>query len=106
MIIDLCVIHGASPVSVTQGDVTFTAAADHATVTSYEGRVRAAGSATVIATQNFGHPTPDEDNRITVNMRATLASLAAGNYTVSVAAIAPGGTTEATESSVFSVPLS
>lgn len=105
MIIDLCVIHGSSPVSTTQGDVTFIASPQHATVTSYEGRVRAAGSATVIATQNFGKPTPDEDFLITANMRPTLATLAAGNYTVTVAAIAPGGTTEATETSVFSIPL-
>ena len=106
MIIDCYVVHGAAvPPPQVSGLLSFTASLDHATVTSYEARVRAQGSATVVATQALGKPTPDLDNRIHVNIAATLNALAAGNYTVAVAATSPGGTAESTETSEFSVPL-
>lgn len=106
MIIDLCVIHAqAPPVVAVSGQLAFTASLDHATVTSYEARVRPEGSGTIVATQNLGKPAPDVDNRILVNIAATLAPLASGNYTVAVAAISPSGTTESLDTSAYSLPL-
>ena len=106
MIIDLCVIHAQAPSrTAVSGDLAFTASLDHATVTSYEARVRPEGSATIVATRNLGKPAPDVDNRIIVNIASTLTPLASGNYTVSVAAISPGGTTDSTETSAYSLPL-
>lgn len=106
MIIDLCVIHAqAPPIAAVSGNLTFTASPDHATVTSYEVRVRAEGSVTIVATRNLGKPTPNVDNQIVVNIASTLTPLASGNYTVAVAAISPGGTTESSETSAYSLPL-
>lgn len=106
MIIDACVIHGAPPPrAAQQGDLAFEASLDHATVTSYEARVRPEGSATIVATRNLFKPQPDEDNIILVNIASTLAPLASGNYTVAVAAIGPGGTAESAETTPYALPL-
>lgn len=87
------------------GDVSFTASPGHASVLSYEVRVRDA-SDVLVATRNIGKPTPQAGNILVVNMAALLNGLAAGNYTVSVAAIGPGGTDDSSETSQFVVPLS
>ncbi len=87
------------------GEVAFVASPDHATVTSYTARVRVFGNSTIVATQALGKPTPDGNNTIIVDLTATFAGLATGDYTVSVLATAPGGSTDSTESSAFHLPL-
>ena len=87
------------------GDVTFQISPDHfTTVTSYEARIRAEGSSTVIATQNLGKPTPSGGS-ITVNLATILNAQAAGNYTVSIATTNASGTTDSAISNAFTVPL-
>lgn len=87
------------------GDVSFTVPSDHATITSYEARVRAQGSSTVIRTKDLGKPTPNASGVVTFNLRAILDALSAGNYTVSIAATNQSGTTDSSETSAFLVPL-
>ncbi len=87
------------------GDVRFAASPDHATLTSYEVRVRPEGSGTVAGSENVGKPTPDAYGDITVNMSTLFGTLSAGNYTVSVAAVSAGGTTDSDVSAVFALPL-
>lgn len=79
-------------------EIEFTASADHASITSYELRVYSAvpGGAPV-ATQDLGKPTPDGDNKIVVDIGATLAALAVGDYVLVVAAIGDSGTAESVE---------
>ena len=86
------------------GDVSFTVPGDHATILSYEARIRAQGSSTVVATKSLGKPTP-QGSTIIVNLRALLDSMTAGNYTVSIAATNQSGTTDSSETSAFIVPL-
>lgn len=88
------------------GQVAFNASPDQATVTSYTARVRVSGSSTVTATQSLGVPTPDGNNVIVVDLSATFAGLAAGNYTVSILTTTAGGSTDSTESTAFALPLS
>jgi hypothetical protein len=105
VIIDSYIVHGSSPVATALGSFTFGASPDHVIVTSYEVRIRPSGSSTIVATQNLGKPTPDEDFLILVNIAQTLNPLPTGNYTAAVAAIAPGGTTESSSTSEYFVPL-
>lgn len=88
------------------GQVAFNASPDHSSVTSYTARVRVSGSATSSATQALGKPTPDGNNVIVVDLSATFAGLAAGNYTVSILTTSAGGSTDSTESTPFALPLS
>ena len=88
------------------GDVSFTPSSDHATnVLSYEARVRAEGSSTILATKALGKPSITSSGKIFVNMRAILSAQAPGNYTVSVAATNNDGTTDSGISNLFTVPL-
>lgn len=89
----------------TTGQVAFNANPSHATLISYTARVRVSGNSTVVATQGLGKPTPDGNNVIIVDMSATFAGLAAGNYTVSILATDATGSTDSAESSPFSLPL-
>lgn len=89
----------------SSGEVAFVASPNHATVTSYTARVRVSGVATVVATQSLGVPTPDGNNTIIVDLTATFAGLAAGDYTVSILVTSPGGSTDSQESSAFTLPL-
>ena len=88
------------------GEVAFNASPDQAVITNYTARVRVSGSSTVVATQDLGVPTPDGNGVIIVNMAATFAGLATGNYTVSILATSAGGSTDSTESAPFALPLS
>lgn len=87
------------------GEVAFVASPDHATLTGYTARVRVYGSATIVATQALGVPTPDGNGVIVVSLTATYAGLSAGTYTVSIAATDSGGTTDSTESNAFTLPI-
>lgn len=106
MIIDVVLVHGFTPANTSLGELSFRMSPDHPTVTSYEARVRSQGSSTILATQNLGKPTPDEDGICYVNIAALLNAQAAGNYEVTVAAISPSGTTDSSVSNAFTVPLS
>lgn len=86
------------------GDLAFAASAGHSTVITYEARVRAEGSSTVLVTKNLGKPTPF-NNVIVCNIKAILQALPSGNYTVTVAAIGPGGTDDSTQNVAYTVPL-
>jgi hypothetical protein len=80
--------------------------ADHGTITSYEGRVREDGSETVVATQNLGHPIPHStQGNCRGSMVTAFSGLAAGDYTLSIAATNAFGTTDSDVSSAFSLPL-
>lgn len=87
------------------GSIQFTASVDHASVTSYEARVRVDGSSTVIASRNIGKPGLSRLNKATVDITALLNSLADGDYTVSVAAINVDGENDSDETTAFSLPL-
>lgn len=87
------------------GEVAFNASPDQASVTTYTARVRVSGNATVVATQSLGVPTPDGNNVIIVDLTATFAGLAAGNYTVSILTTSAGGSTDSAESAPFALPL-
>jgi hypothetical protein len=89
----------------SSGEVAFNASPDHSFVTSYTANVRVFGVSTVVATQNLGKPTPDGNGVIIVDLTATFAGLAAGNYTVSILTTAPGGSVDSAESAAFALPL-
>ena len=90
------------------GWVSWTPPDDHTTnVTSYEARVRAEGSSTVLDSVNLGKPIPHSTTGLCyANITGMLNGLAAGNYTTSIAAINSSGTTDSDVSDVFSLPLS
>lgn len=89
-----------------EGYIQFIPSSDHLVVTSYEVRIRVDGSSTVVLAVNVGKPTPHPTtNRCYVAIVTPLLGLPPGNYTASVAAIAPGGTTDSGNSSAFSLPL-
>lgn len=92
--------------SADAGIVTFTASTDHATVTSYEVRVRSLLTNEIVASENIGKPTPDGSNEIQADMSTLFGTLDAGNYTVSVVAIDATGESESVVSHAFSLPLS
>jgi hypothetical protein len=76
----------------------FTASADHETnVDSYRLDVFASGqnpaTATPLSSSDLGKPTPDTNGDISVDITAFIGALASGNYTLTVTAIGPGGTT-------------
>lgn len=87
------------------GVLSFTASANHATLTNYTVRLRQMGSSTVVDTLNIGLPTPDQTNTCYVDIKSWLNGHATGNYDVSVAAVAPGGTTDSGISNDFAVPI-
>ncbi len=97
---------GAAPPSPpgSTGEVSFPVSADHAAVTSYEIRAYLEGSPVLAGSTNIGKPTP-VGGVITVNISSFLATLEAGNYVLTVAAISPGGTSESDASAPFSLPL-
>src|SRR5690349_25077031 len=87
-----------------QGDLVFTASADHATkVTSYLLKVFAAGAnpatATPVSQSSLGKPTPGTNNEITVDRQSFFTALAAGNYIATVTAV---GSTGQSQSSAVS----
>lgn len=90
---------------------TFTASADQNTVengvailTSYEVRLYSQDGATKINTLNIGKPTPDATNTITFSqLKNVYVSAPAGTYTVKVAAVGPGGSSETPASDPFTV---
>jgi hypothetical protein len=94
------------PMMAGAGRVVFVQSPSHATVTSYEARLRVEGTGTLVATTNLGKPEPYGNGEIWVSLRAWLSTHPAGNYTVSVAAIAPAGTVDSVESNAFTLPLS
>jgi predicted phage tail protein len=75
--------------------VSFTASADHATVTSYRLDVFAAGAdpntATPVSSLDAGKPAPDATNTITVSAPSFFSALAPGNYQLTVSAINSAG---------------
>jgi hypothetical protein len=87
------------------GEVRFTVT-DHADTDSYEIRVWPDGSDVAAAVEDIGKPTPTANNTITVDMTAVYATLDAGNYRTSVAAINETGETDSEPSEAFSLPLS
>lgn len=89
----------------SSGEVAFVASLAHASVTNYTARVRVSGDSAVVATQSLGVPTPDGNNTIIVDLTATFAGLAAGDYTVSILTTTSGGSTDSVESSAFALPL-
>jgi hypothetical protein len=87
------------------GIFTFTASADHASVTSYTINIYALGtSSPTVASVNIGKPTPAADNSISYDITALVAPLTPGNYTAKVQATAPGGSSESMGIN-FAVPL-
>jgi len=92
----------SSSVTVTVGaastaptKVTFTASADHASVTSYRLDVFLPGvdpaTATPTASSSLGKPTPDATNTITVDRASFFSALAPGTYQATVSAVGAGG---------------
>lgn len=86
------------------GLVAFNASPDHATVLTYEARLRNSGSGTVLDTEPLGKPTPDGNGVIVVDLSGFFA-YRAGDFTVSIAATDAGGTTDSEVSAAFSLPL-
>jgi regulation of enolase protein 1 (concanavalin A-like superfamily) len=96
----------SSSVQVTVGTATstpprlvaFTASATHATVTSYELRIFAAGvnpsTATPVATSGLGKPTPASNGDISVDRAAFFSGLATGSYQAAVVAVSASGRTQ------------
>ena len=81
--------------------VAFTASTDHdSIVTSYLLEVFASGAdvntASPIASTDLGKPAPDANRDIIVDETAFFNALAPGNFSVTVAAIAPGGLARST----------
>jgi regulation of enolase protein 1 (concanavalin A-like superfamily) len=76
--------------------VSFTASADHSTVTNYRLDVFASGAnpstATPIATSNLGKPAPDGSGTITIDRQTFFQALSPGSYIATVSAISSGGT--------------
>lgn len=87
------------------GDVTFTASADHSSVTGYEARIYTYPNGSLVTTHSLGKPTPS-GGVITVNLASVFAVLSAGNYDVTIAATSAGGTSESLYSNAFALPLS
>lgn len=105
MIIDFVIVHTTSgAVPDTLGVVQFQVA-DHDNVDYYEARLRAQGSSTVLATLNIGKPDYNASRIAYYNLASWLNSQAAGNYSVSIAAVNTDGTTDSLVSNDFTVPL-
>jgi hypothetical protein len=88
------------------GDIRWTPSSSHLSLTNYEVRIRAFGSSTVVAAINVGLPPIWATTGLCyANISGTLGTLAAGDYTSSVAAVSSGGTTDSAESPAFALPL-
>jgi hypothetical protein len=88
------------------GHVTWTASSAHnTTLTSYEVRVWTHSGGVLAGSQNVGKPDRYPNGDCAVDMTTLFGTLDPGNYTVSVAAIDAGGTTDSEKSSAFSLPL-
>jgi hypothetical protein len=86
----------------TTGWVAWEAGSDHHTMISYEVRVRAFGSGTVVASLNVGKPIPHSTTGLCfADINSILTGLSSGFYTTSVAATNASGTTDSDVSSVF-----
>lgn len=98
---------GQLAVILSLGDVIFLVPANYATtVTEIEGRIRAEGSSTVLATKRIAAPASYDGTHAKLNMLAELNARPAGNYTVSVAIINASGTTDGAASTIaYVVPL-
>lgn len=105
MIIDLAIIHDTANTIPAAGDLTYSVAADYATVTSVEARLRVFGSATVIDTYDLGKPHEDIAGNVRIGISGWLSRQSPGNYLVGVAFTNPTGTTEGLEVTPFTVPL-
>jgi len=106
VIIDSYVVHGAPTRVAVLGDLTFRMSPNHALVTNYTARIRAAGtSSPILSSVSLGVPQPDEDGIVTANLTSALNALGVGNYEVTVATTTAGGTTDSSASTPFSVPL-
>ena len=92
------------PPVATPGTVTFAASASHADVISYEARLHQISSTAIFASTNLGKPTPVA-GVITVDLTSFFALQPLGVYTLSIAAISAGGTTDSGYSNEFSLPL-
>jgi hypothetical protein len=88
------------------GYVNWTASEAHdTTLTSYEVRVWTSPGEELAGSENVGKPQKYPNGDCSADMSTLFGTLAPGNYTVSVAAIDPGGTTDSEKSSAFSLPL-
>jgi len=86
------------------GNVVFTASPDHASVISYEARLHQAGFAGILDSTDLGKPTP-VNGIITVDLTTFFSGQPIGVYTVTIATITAGGTTDSMYSNEFSLPL-
>jgi hypothetical protein len=98
---------GQLAVPSTLGDVIFLVPANYtSTVTEVEGRIRAEGSSTVLATKRVAAPASYDGTHAKINMLTEFNARSAGNYRVSVAMINASGTTDSAESNIaYTVPL-
>lgn len=90
---------------ITSGYLSFTESVHHAWVTNYQVRVRAVGSATVVASQDLGQPVADRYGVITTNLNTLFSGLGAGSYTLTILTTVPGGSSESSLSAAFTLPL-
>jgi hypothetical protein len=97
-------VTGLQGISDKSGVVTFTKSTEHASVQSYDVRVYSQGGSTILVNKNIGKPVPESNGNIRADITDILTPLSAGNYTVKVAAIGSGGTSESTGDD-FSLPL-
>jgi hypothetical protein len=93
------------PFPIGSGEVSFTISVDHARVTNYEARIRVFGNSTVVGTKALGVPTPDSYSVCVVNLQSLYDLQSPGDYTISIAATTPSGTTDSAESNAFTLPL-
>lgn len=107
MIVDSYVIFGFNATDTTTlGLLSFRVGSDYPTVISYSALVYTQATVPVLTTTiPLGKPTPNEAGIITVNIRAQLNALTAGNYTVVITSTDAGGTTVWPGSNDFTVPL-
>jgi hypothetical protein len=87
------------------GQLRFTPSVDHAMVDTYEVRVYPVGSGTPAAVTDIGKPALNPAGTITVDLTTFFGGIAAGNYTLTIAAMNEGGETESEHTDAFSLPL-
>jgi hypothetical protein len=89
------------------GVVTFTASVDHAQAVSYEVRIWTdPPGGSPVAVQNIGKPTPNGSNQILADLTLLFATLEAGAYVATAAAIDDEEVAyDSEESSAFTLPL-
>lgn len=101
------IVFGGRVWRTNSGTVSWIPAIDHASIDSYEARLRTYSPNSLVGSLNIGKPAINAaTGRVYHNLAFWFAGFAEDDYTISFAAISSGGVTDSDQSDVFSLPLS